>query len=126
MQKYLDRPQNWFESKMGKYCPSSKEVQKNIDYDSLEFKFERKMITVQYLRLDEQSEPRRYYNPSNKVFHSGKRPFNFDTMPSYDQLMEEAERRLYSYQYKYEGFQRIERYSIILSWKNTQRNRSGS
>ncbi|CAI5014029.1 ANL_HP_G0066640.mRNA.1.CDS.1 [Saccharomyces cerevisiae] len=42
-------------------------------------------------------------------------------MPSYDQLMEEAERRFYSYQYKYEGFQRIERYSIFCPWKNTQR-----
>ncbi|CAI5109545.1 BBT_HP_G0133370.mRNA.1.CDS.1 [Saccharomyces cerevisiae] len=32
------------------------------------------MIAVQYLLLDEQSEPRRYYNPSNKVFHSGRDP----------------------------------------------------
>ncbi|QID82108.1 hypothetical protein GRS66_004515 [Saccharomyces pastorianus] len=93
----------------------------NIDYDSLEFKFERKMIAVQYLLLDEQSEPRRYYNPSNKSIPFWKRPFNFDTMPSYDQLMEEAERRFYSYQYKYEGFQRIEPYSIFCPWKNTQR-----
>lgn len=121
MQQYLDRPQNWFESKMGKYCPLFLRSTKNIDYDSLEFKFERKMIAVQYLLLDEQSEPRRYYNPSNKSIPFWKRPFNFDTMPSYDQLMEEAECRFYSYQYKYEGFQRIEPYSIFCPWKNTQR-----
>ncbi|CAI4714949.1 CFA_G0046560.mRNA.1.CDS.1 [Saccharomyces cerevisiae] len=121
MQQYLDRPQNWFESKMGKYCTLFLRSTKNIDYDSLEFKFERKMIAVQYLLLDEQSEPRRYYNPSNKSIPFWKRPFNFDTMPSYDQLMEEAECRFYSYQYKYEGFQRIEPYSIFCPWKNTQR-----
>ncbi|EGA76203.1 YNL018C-like protein [Saccharomyces cerevisiae Vin13] len=123
MQKYLDRPQNWFESKMGKYCPLFLRSTKNIDYDSLEFKFERKMIAVQYLLLDEQSEPRRYYNPSNKSIPFWKRPFNFDTMPSYDQLMEEAERRFYSYQYKYEGFQRIEPYSNFFVPGKTHREK---
>ncbi|CAI4748002.1 BFH_collapsed_G0047190.mRNA.1.CDS.1 [Saccharomyces cerevisiae] len=87
---------------MGKYCPLFLRSTKNIDYDSLEFKFERKMIAVQYLLLDEQFEPRRYYNPSNKSIPFWKRPsLNFDaTMPSYDQLVEEAECCFYSYQYK--------------------------
>ena len=121
IQRYLDKPQNWFESTMGKYCPLFLRGTKNIDYDSPEFKFERKMIAVQYLLLDEHSEPRKYYNPSNKTVPFWKRPFNFDTLPSYDQLLDEAEDRFYSYQYRYEGFQRIEPYSIFCPWENTQR-----
>ncbi|CAI4050220.1 hypothetical protein SKDZ_14G2870 [Saccharomyces kudriavzevii ZP591] len=121
MKKYLKKPQNWFEKTIGKYCPLFLRGTKNIDYDSSEFRFERKMIAVQYLLLDEHSEPRMYYNPSNKTIPFWKRPLNFDTMPSYDQLLDEAERCFDSYQYRYVGFQRIEPYSIFYPWKNTQR-----
>ncbi|CAI4765782.1 CIC_collapsed_G0048020.mRNA.1.CDS.1 [Saccharomyces cerevisiae] len=67
MQKYLDRTtERGFKAKMGKNTVHSNlRRTKNIDYDSLEFKFDpTRMIAGQYLLLDEQSEPRRYYNPS--------------------------------------------------------------
>ncbi|CAI4051962.1 hypothetical protein SUVZ_14G2870 [Saccharomyces uvarum] len=121
IEKYLNKPQNWFENTMGKYCPLFLRSTKNIDYDSSEFMFERKMIAVQYLLLDEHSEPRLYYNPTNGAVPFWKRPFNFDMMPTYDQLLDEAERCFDTYQYSYVGFQRIEPYSIFCPWKNTQR-----
>ncbi|EJS41925.1 YNL034W [Saccharomyces arboricola H-6] len=120
MEEYLNKPRNCFEKTMGKYCPLFLRGTKNIDYDSCEFMFERKMIAVQYLLLDEHSEPRTYYNPSNKTVPFWKRLFNFDTMPSYDQLLDEAEHCFNSYQYRYEGFQKIEPYSMFCPWKNTQ------
>ncbi|CAI1690956.1 hypothetical protein SEUBUCD646_0N03000 [Saccharomyces eubayanus] len=121
MEKYLNKPRNWFEKTMGKYCPLFLRSTKNIDYDSTEFMFERKMIAVQFLLLDEHSEPRLYYNPTNGAVPFWKRPFNYDMMPSYDQLLDEAERSFDTYQYRYVGFQRIEPYSIFCPWKNTQR-----
>lgn len=121
IEKYLNKPQNWFEKTMGKYCPLFLRSTKNIDYDSSEFMFERKMIAVQFLLLDEHSEPRLYYNPTNGAVPFWKRPFNFDMMPSYDQLLDEAERCFDTYQYRYVGFQRIEPYSLFCPWKNTQR-----
>ncbi|CAI5004035.1 ANM_HP_G0165620.mRNA.1.CDS.1 [Saccharomyces cerevisiae] len=106
MQKYLDRPQNWFESKMGKYCPL----------------FQNCSIPA----LDEQSEPRRYYNPSNKSIPFWKRPFNFDTMPSTTNLWRKQSAVFIHTNTNTKVSENRTLLHFFVPGKHTERNRSGS